>query len=189
MLEKVIMAGFGGQGLLFMGKLVAQIMMDQGKHVTYFPSYGAEVRGGTANCHVIISEDEIYSPVIEAASTLVIMNGPSYVRFAPRLEPDGLLLLNTSIATEYEPIDSGTIIEIPATEEANTLGDPRVANMVMMGAYAEARNFVSIDVVLDQLAKVLAVKKPEMLTVNRAAINRGREILRENAEAGQFAVS
>lgn len=188
MLEKVIMAGFGGQGLLFMGKLVAQIMMDQDNHVTYFPSYGAEVRGGTANCHVIISDDAIYSPVIEAASTLVIMNGPSYERFAPRLEPDGLLLLNTSIATDCEPIDSGTIIEIPATDEANALGDPRVANMVMMGAYVEARDLVPIDVVLDELAKVLAKKKPEMLTVNKAAIDRGRQILREKAEAGQFAV-
>jgi len=174
MLEKVIMAGFGGQGLLFMGKLFAQIMMEQGKHVTYFPSYGAEVRGGTANCHVIASDDEIYSPVIEAATTLVILNGPSYARFAPRLERDGLMLLNTSI--------------IAATDEANALGDLRVANMVMMGAYAEARKFVPIDVVTTALADMLAQKRPEMVEINTAAINRGREILREKVQAGGLAL-
>jgi len=188
MLEKVIMAGFGGQGLLFMGKLVAQIAMDSGKHITYFPSYGAEVRGGTANCHVIISDSEIYSPVIEAASTLVIMNGPSYTRFAPRLERDGLMLLNTSLVGEYEPIGWGTIVEIPATGEANALGDVRVANMIMMGAYAEARKPAPIKAFVDALARALAAKRPEMLEINTAAINRGREILNEKAESGQLAL-
>jgi len=186
MLEKVIMAGFGGQGLLFMGKLFAQIMMEQDKHITYFPSYGAEVRGGTANCHVIVSDDEIHSPVIEAATTLIILNGPSYARFAPRLERDGLMLLNTSIVGEYKPIGWGTILEIPATDEANALGDLRVANMVMMGAYAEARKFVPIDVVTDTLADMLAEKRPEMLEINTAAINRGREILHEKLQAGEL---
>ena len=188
MLEKVIMAGFGGQGILFMGKLVAQIMMDQDQHVTYFPSYGAEVRGGTANCHVIASDDEIYSPIVDTASTLVIMNGPSYTRFSARLERDGLMLLNTSIIRDYKPIGWGTTLEIPATEEANALGNVRVANMIMMGAYAQARRLAPMDVVIDELKKVLAKKKPEMLEINTAAIRRGREILLEKAAAGELVI-
>jgi len=188
MLEKVIMAGFGGQGLLFMGKLVAQIMMEQGRHVTYFPSYGAEVRGGTANCHVILSDEEIYCPVVETANSLVIMNTPSYIRFAGCLAPDGLMFLNTSIVQDYKPAGLGTIIEIAATDEANDLGSPRVANMVMMGAYIEARNLMPMDVLLSGLAGVLAGKKAEMLAVNTAAVRRGQEIIRQLVDSGKLAV-
>jgi len=178
MLEKTIMAGFGGQGLLFMGKLLAQIMMQQGKKITYFPSYGAEVRGGTCHCHVIVSDDDIHSPIVESATTLVIMNGPSYTRFAPLLERDGLLLLNTSIVRDYKPLGWGRIIEVPATDEANELGDVRTANMVMMGAYIETRKLATLDALKDELARVLAGKRPEMLAINTAAIDRGVEIAR-----------
>ena len=190
MVEKVIMAGFGGQGLLFMGKLVAQIMMDHDAHVTYFPSYGAEVRGGTANCHVIISDDEIHCPVVERASTLVIMNAPSYVHFAPRLAPDGLMLLNTSIVHEHDASACrGRIVEIAATDEANAIGNPRVGNMVMMGAYVEARKLMPMDVLIEGLAKTLSTKKPEMLQVNTLAVQRGREIIRQKVDSGELALA
>ena len=185
MIEKVIMAGFGGQGLLFMGKLVAQISMDQGRHVTYFPSYGAEVRGGTANCHVVISDDEIHSPIVDHASSLVIMNGPSYTKFAGLLEPDGLMLLNTSIVQGHTPgACAGRIVEIDATNEANAIGNLRVGNMVMMGAYIEARKLMSMDEVTEGLKRTLSAKKPEMVEINLAAVQRGREIMREKMESG-----
>ena len=89
MLERVIMAGFGGQGMMFIGKLLAQAGMEDGRNVTYFPAYGAEVRGGTANCHVVMSSEEISSPVVETADTLIIMNQPSFAKFAPGSSPTG----------------------------------------------------------------------------------------------------
>ena len=186
MVEKVIMAGFGGQGLLFMGKLVAQISMDNGRHVTYFPSYGAEVRGGTANCHVVISDDEIHCPIVEHASSLVIMNTPSYSHFAPRLDPHGLMLLNTSIVQGYNRSDcKGQLVEIAATDEANAIGNPRVGNMIMMGAYVEARKLMSMDEVVDGLKRALSSKKPEMLEINLAAVTRGRDIMRQKIDKGE----
>ena len=185
MLEKVIMAGFGGQGLLFMGKLVAQAMMNQGKHVTYFPSYGAEVRGGTAHCHVIISDDEIHSPVADTATALVIMNDQSYARFAPCLQSDGLLFLNTSIVHGHEDT-KGITVPIAASDEANELGNMRVGNMIMMGAYIEARKLMSHETLVEYLSKTLTTKKPEMLKVNLAAVARGRDIIRQRVESGEL---
>lgn len=188
MLEKVIMAGFGGQGLLFMGKLIAQIMMDQGKHVTYFPSYGAEVRGGTAHCHVVISDDEIHCPVVDRATSLVIMNVQSYGRFAPLLRPDGLMLLNTSIVQQHEASEcKGQIVEVAATDEANAMGNPRVGNMIMMGAYIEARKLMTIDEVVAGIKRSLSTKKPEMLEINLAAVKRGQEIMRQKMNTGAAA--
>ena len=190
MVEKVIMAGFGGQGLLFMGKLVAQISMDSGRHVSYFPSYGAEVRGGTANCHVVISDDEIHCPVVEHASSLIIMNTPSYSHFAPRLESDGLMLLNTSIVQGHNRADcKGQIVEIAATDEANAIGNLRVGNMIMMGAYIEARKLMSMDDVLAGLKRSLSTKKPEMLQINIAAVNRGRELMRQKIDKREVVLS
>jgi len=187
--EKVIMAGFGGQGLLFMGKLVAQISMDQGRHVTYFPSYGAEVRGGTANCHVVISDDDIHSPIVEQASSLIIMNALSYTKFAPLLEPDGLMLLNTSIVQDYQPSACrGRIVPINASDEANAMGNLRIGNMVMMGAYIEARKLMSMDEVVDGLKRSLSTKRPEMVEINLAAVRRGREIMRRKIDGGVMAV-
>jgi len=181
MVEKVIMAGFGGQGLLFMGKLVAQIAVDQGRHVTYFPSYGAEVRGGTANCHVVISDDEIHSPVVEQPSSLIIMNALSYTKFAPLLEPDGLMLLNTSIVQDYQASSCrGRIVEINASDEASAIGNIRVGNMVMMGAYIEARKLMTMDEVVDGLKRSLSTKKPGMIEINLVAVQRGRDIMRNS---------
>jgi 2-oxoglutarate ferredoxin oxidoreductase subunit gamma len=97
MTEKIILAGFGGQGMMLLGKLLAQAAMADGKQVTYFPSYGTEVRGGTAVYHLIVSSEEIFSPIIEEADTLIVMNQPSYQKFKGMLKPDGLLLLNTSM--------------------------------------------------------------------------------------------
>jgi len=172
------MAGFGGQGILFMGKLLAQLMMEQGKQITYFPSYGAEVRGGTANCHVIISDDDIHSPVADTATTLIIMNAPSYERFAPLLEDDGLMILNTSMVQKHQPVERGTIIEIPATDEANALGNVRIANMLMLGAYLERRKILPMDVLIDYLPSLLGARKAQLLEINVAALRRGQELAR-----------
>jgi len=142
MTERVIMAGFGGQGMMLLGKLLAAVAMDEGREVTFFPSYGAEVRGGTAHCHVVISDEPIYSPIVERADSLIIMNQPSYGKFRPRLKPGGLLLLNTSMADPDPAQERGSpcvYLSIPATDTANQLGNVRVANVVMLGAYAAVR--------------------------------------------------
>jgi len=175
MLEQAIMAGFGGQGLMFMGKLVAKTMMDEGLYVTYFPSYGAEVRGGTAHCHVIVSSDEIASPVIETADTLVVMNQPSYERFKTRVAPEGVVLVNASLVDPVDPPAAGMILEVPATQTASDLGDVRVANMVMTGAYNAVRKFVPFDKLIAQMKEAFGEKKSGIWDLNASAVEAGRE--------------
>ena len=175
MLERAIIAGFGGQGLMFLGKLTAKIMMDEGLRVTYFPSYGAEVRGGTANCHVIISSEEIASPMVEEADTLVMMNQPSYERFRPRLAPEGILLINSSLVNATNPPQAKLILEVPATQMASDLGDVRVANMVMMGVYNVIRDFAPFDKLIEQMKKAFGESKAAIHDINTRAIEAGRK--------------
>jgi 2-oxoglutarate ferredoxin oxidoreductase subunit gamma len=174
-LERVILAGFGGQGMMFIGKMLAQIGMEDGHHVTYFPSYGAEVRGGTANCHVVISSGEISSPVVETADTLVIMNQPSFAKFAPRLKPDGMMLVNSTLVDAGE---DDRVIPIAATQTASDIGDVRVANLVVMGAYNEMKGFCTPDHVLDCLKRSLTGRKQAMFEANRAAFESGCQAAR-----------
>jgi len=175
MLEQAIMAGFGGQGLMFMGKLVAKTMMDEGLYVTYFPSYGAEVRGGTANCHIIVSSDEIASPIVEVADTLLVMNQPSYERFKTRVAPDGVVLVNVSLVDPVDPPAAKMILDVPATQTASDLGDVRVANMVMMGAYNAVRKFVPFEKLLAQMKGAFGEKKSGIWDLNAKAVEAGRE--------------
>lgn len=175
MRERIIIAGFGGQGVLFLGKLLAQAMMHEGKHVTYFPSYGPEVRGGRANCHVIISPDEIFSPIITEADTVFAMSQPAWDFFATHLRPDGLAILNTSIVDPGGRHDPGRSVAVPATEVANELGDVRVANMAMLGAYNARRTLLSPDALLEHLAAALGERKATLFELNRQAIHKGME--------------
>ncbi len=137
--ERAIAAGFGGQGVMLLGQLLARAMLMRGLNVTFILSYGAEVRGGFAFCHVCISSDEIYSPVVEDADTLIIMNQDALNRFGGSLKPDGMALVNTSLVELGAPPGPGTFLRIPATEMASDLGDVRAANMVMLGAYDRLR--------------------------------------------------
>jgi 2-oxoglutarate ferredoxin oxidoreductase subunit gamma len=183
MQERAILAGFGGQGLMFMGKLTAKMMMDQGLHVTYFPSYGAEVRGGTANCHVIVSSDEIASPIVEQADTLVIMNQPSYERFKSRLAPEGVMLVNVSLVEPTDPPPAKRILEVPATQMASDLGDVRCANMVMMGVYNVERDFVPFDALIEQMKKAFGERKSSVWDLNERALEAGRAFAGEHVPA------
>lgn len=145
--EKIIIAGFGGQGIMYLGKLICQAGMRMGLNVTYIPSYGAEVRGGTANCHVVLSDRTIASPVVGSATTLIIMNEPSLLKFESSLSPDGLLLLNSSLIKIKPKRNDIRIEPVPATETAHRLGDVRVANVVMLGRYLRCRDLLSVDIV------------------------------------------
>lgn len=174
MTEKIILAGFGGQGMMLLGKLLAQAAMSDGKYVTFFPSYGTEVRGGTAVYHLIISTEEIFSPLIEEADTLIIMNQPSYLKFKGMLKPNGLLMLNISmIKPENSPDAMMTICPVPATETASKLGNVLVSNIVMLGAYLAIKKIFSADLILDQLQTMLKGKKGNLFSINKQALESG----------------
>jgi 2-oxoglutarate ferredoxin oxidoreductase subunit gamma len=178
-IERTIMAGFGGQGMMLMGKVYAAAAMTEGKEVTFFPSYGAEVRGGTAHCHVIISADDIYAPIVEVADSLVIMNQPSYTKFRPRLKEGGLLMVNTSLTALDPAVEDGSsirILAVPVTEIANELGNVRVANTIMLGACTALRPILRPEAVLSALEKTLTGVKAHLIDINRIAFSKGIEL-------------
>lgn len=182
MLERVIMAGFGGQGMMFIGKLLAQAGMEEGFNVTFFPSYGAEVRGGTAHCHVVISSEEISSPSVGTADTLIIMNQPSLEKFLPRLKPDGLMLTNSTMV-EAGPDDR--ITSVPLSKIASEIGNIRVANIVALGAYQKLRPLSkNTDGIIDCLKRALTGKKQAMLNINRKAFEEGGKAVSPGGSIG-----
>ena len=183
MLERAIMAGFGGQGLMFMGKLTAKMMMDEGLYVTYFPSYGAEVRGGTAHCHVIVSSNEIPSPVAAEVDTLIIMNQRSYEKFKSHPSPEGIILVNSSLAAATDPPPVARLLDIPATQMASDLGNVRVANMVMMGAYNAVHNLLPFDKLIEQMKDAFGQRKSTIFDINIKAIEAGRDAVSELVNA------
>ncbi|HHT9117316.1 MAG TPA: 2-oxoacid:acceptor oxidoreductase family protein [Candidatus Hypogeohydataceae bacterium YC38] len=178
MTEKVILVGYGGQGMMLFGRLLAQAAMLDGKQVTFFPSYGTEVRGGTACYHLIVSTEEIYSPVVEEADTLIAMNQPAYLKSRDYLRPNSLLLLNSSMVRREDNYNGIEVYEIPATEIANELGNVVASNMVMMGAYNYIKKLISIPLFLNCLKQTLRGKKAALYEINKLALERGEEYLK-----------
>jgi len=177
--EEVIIAGFGGQGILLAGRLLAQTAMKAGKEVTYMPSYGAEVRGGTANCMVVIADEPIACPVVGRPDSLIIMNKASLNKFAPRLKDGGLLVMNSSLIDEQPQLaDTIEILAVPANDLAVELGSLKSANMVAMGAYLQSKGIFSADAAARCLADVLARRYHRTLPVNTEALRRGAEFAR-----------
>jgi len=184
MQHDIIVAGWGGQGVLLLGKLLARGCMELGRQVTYFPSYGTEVRGGTANCHVKISDGEIYSPLVEHPTALVVMNQPSYRRFRPALHPEGWLLVNgTMVSLEEEDARRERTLSVPATEVAGRLGHLVVANMVMLGALNQVLGLLPVETIERCLREQLTGAKVELLPVNLRALAAGAEAVRQRAAA------
>jgi len=177
--ERVIMAGWGGQGMMMLGKLVAWIMMQQGKHVSYFPCYGAEVRGGSAHCHLVFSDEPIHSPVVEHADTIILMSQPAYTRFRGRLKPDGLLLSNATLVEGAQAEHAQRLISAPASAVADDLGDTRVANMVMLGVYNAVKRFAPDEAALAGIEKAFAGAKPAVRHINIEAYGRGMALAME----------
>jgi len=149
----------------------------RGLQVTFIPAYGPEVRGGTAHCEVVLSGEPIPSPLVEQADTLIILNQPSYDKFRPLLKPDGVALLNSSMA-QPDPGDKRSLL-IPATEAANGLGNVRVTNLVALGAYAQVRGGVPLEAVMGVLGKELTGARAHLLEVNRQAFLKGRELAKK----------
>lgn len=175
MQSDVIMAGFGGQGILLIGKMLAYAGMHEGKEVSWLPSYGPEMRGGTANCTVVISDRPVGSPVIRSPRAVLAMNLPSLDKFEPDVRPGGLLLINTSLIARKSTRDDVTVINVPANEIANELGNRRGANMVALGAYLGATGAVSVEGIIDVIRETFAAK-PGVIDINITALNRGHEI-------------
>ncbi len=167
--EKIIAAGSGGQGIMLLGKLLAEAGMRAGLRVTWLPSYGAEVRGGTANCMVVISKSEVGSPYVEKADTLIVMNQPSLGKFLPRLRKGGLLLYNSSLAKA--PDKTGMDVRgYPFTETAAAAaGSLKAANMSALGAYIAIKKMFSAEKILE----IIKQQKRELLEMNRKALLAG----------------
>lgn len=175
-MTKTIFAGFGGQGVLMMGYSYAHAAMNEGYEVTFLPSYGAEVRGGTANCTVAVSDEDIASPIASEPDFLVVMNNPSLYSFQNRITLDGVVFLNSSMIQSRPTRKDVEIIEIPAGEIAAELGNPRVQNIVMMGAYVKKTGLVSPETYLKSLKKIIGEKKKSTMDVNRKAFTAGFEL-------------
>ncbi len=175
MREELIVAGFGGQGIMFTGTLLSQAAMMEGKFVTYFPSYGAEVRGGTAHCSVIIADLAIGSPVITNPDSLLILNKPSLDRFGPRLKKEGLLVLNSTLIEDETVVNCAQVVRLPATDIAENIGQIRVANIVALGKYLAIRKIVRQESIYQALEVLLAKKKKELIEVNKKALLAGYE--------------
>jgi 2-oxoglutarate ferredoxin oxidoreductase subunit gamma len=176
MLIKTVFAGFGGQGVLSMGLSLAQAAMLEGKNVTYLPSYGAEVRGGTANCTVAVSDEEIASPVASSPDFVVAMNQPSLVRFQNQIQSGGVLFINSSLIDAEISRGDIEIVRVPANSIAEELGSPKSANMVMLGAFTKKSNLVSSESVIEELKSTLK-KKHKLIAINQKALMTGYELV------------
>ncbi len=175
MQKDVIMAGFGGQGILLIGKMLAYAGMQEGKEVSWMPSYGPEMRGGTANCTVVISDRPVGSPVIQNPRSVVAMNLPSLDKFESAVRPGGLLVINTSLINREAERDDVQVLLVPANQIANELGNPRGANMVALGAYVAASGAVSSEVI-EQVVRDTFASKPKVIDVNIEALHKGFEL-------------
>ena len=176
MLIKTIFAGFGGQGVLSMGLNLAQAAMHENRYVTYLPAYGAEVRGGTANCTVSVSDDEIASPVASSPTFVVAMNQPSMIRFQNRIQSGGIFFLNSSLINEQVNRGDMEIVNIPANALAEEMGNVKSANMIMLGAFIKKSNIVHLDSIVECLNVVLKGNK-KLMIINTDALKKGYDLL------------
>lgn len=177
MLIKTIFAGFGGQGVLSMGLNLAQAGMVEGRQVTYLPAYGAEVRGGTANCTVAISDEEIASPVASSPDFVVAMNQPSLVRFQNQIRSGGILFINSSIVEAKIFRGDIEIVEVPASRMADEMKSPKSANMIMLGAFVRKTGLVLLSTLVQGLESTMK-GKPKLIDINKRALEAGYSFLK-----------
>lgn len=181
-MEELIVAGFGGQGVLSLGMTLAYAGMVENKEISWMPSYGPEMRGGTANCIVILSDNKISSPILSQFDSAIVLNQPSMDKFAPRIKPGGLLLYesgNIFKPSERTDID---IIGIPATTEALKMKNAKVMNMIILGAYLQLKPVVQNDSIIEALTKVLPEKYHNLLPINRQALELGEHLAKQIKE-------
>ena len=169
-------AGFGGPGIMSLGKILADATCHStDKKVTFFPSYGAEQRGGTANCYVVISDEEIGAPLGDVMDDVIVMNGASLTKFLPRVRPGGRLFVNSSIATQEVERTDITVVKAPVTELALQLGNAKVLNVIMLGVYLGFTQVIAPEIVWDTIEQKLG-GKAELLPLNREAFRKGLSV-------------
>ncbi len=175
MTKKTVFAGFGGQGVLMMGYVLAVAAMREGMEVTYLPSYGAEVRGGTANCTVVVSDEEIFSPVASSPDYGVIMNKPSLVKYEGMIKEKGTIILNSSLVDTVPPREDLDVVMVPANDIAKKLGSDRTINMIMLGAFVAKTKITSLDAIMAGLTEIVKGKKASVMKLNRKGLDKGAE--------------
>jgi 2-oxoglutarate ferredoxin oxidoreductase subunit gamma len=175
MTKKTVFSGFGGQGVLMMGYVLAVSAMRDGKEVTYLPSYGAEVRGGTANCTVVVSDEEIFSPVASSPDYAVIMNNPSLIKYEGMIKEGGTIILNSNLVVTVPPRNDLEIVKVPANDIAKELGSERTINMIMLGAFVAKTKITSLDSIMKGLAEIVKGKKAGVMQLNRKGLDKGAE--------------
>ena len=175
--NQIVIAGFGGQGLLFSGKVLAYAGMVEGRYLSWLPSYGPEMRGGTANCNVILSDREIGSPIVTRPDILMVMNAPSLDKFEKDVAPGGKIFIDSSLIGRKIEREDVTAYYIPATAMAREMGAPGLANMVLLGALVKATGCVTDEGLDAGLIKVIPARKADMLEINRKALKAGMDAL------------
>ncbi|MEA5152419.1 MAG: 2-oxoacid:acceptor oxidoreductase family protein [Oscillospiraceae bacterium] len=175
MTKQFIFAGFGGQGMLLIGKFLAMACMLDGKHVSWLPSYGPEMRGGTANCSVIVSDEDVASPMVDKADVIVAMNLPSLDKFESYVKPGGVLVINSSIIERKSTRDDVTVVYCDANKIAETINNPKGANVAILGAMMAKADIVSVDKMVEAIRIELGEKKLRFLEGNKKALVAGME--------------
>jgi 2-oxoglutarate ferredoxin oxidoreductase subunit gamma len=175
--EEIIFAGFGGQGIMVMGTVLAWAAMREGFKVTWMPSYGAEVRGGTAHSMVVISDEMVPSPVVTNPTACVVMNRPSMDRYEDSLTPSGTLIVNSTLIDRRAARNDINVLEIPVTQIATDLGNMRCANMIALGALNAKLKIVSMRALVDALKEVIPPDKRDLIPVNEEALKEGAKLV------------
>ncbi|TYB32186.1 MAG: 2-oxoacid:ferredoxin oxidoreductase subunit gamma [Candidatus Mcinerneyibacterium aminivorans] len=175
--HRIIMAGFGGQGIMVMGSMLTYAAMKEGKETSWIPSYGVEQRGGTANCSVVVSDEIIAAPIVDNPDMAIIMNRPSLDKFEPRMVKNGLLLINDSIVEREVERDDLEVIRIKANDIAIELGNKRIANMVMLGALTKKTGIVKIETLKNSLKDVLSKRRHDLIGINQKALDKGADLV------------
>lgn len=173
MTREIIVSGFGGQGVVSSGIILAHAGMIENKHVTFFPSYGAEMRGGTANCSVVISSEPVASPIVANPDIVIVMNEPSLTRFEPTVKPDGLVFFNQTLIKSRPKRTDVLVIPVEANAIAEELGQGRIANMVMIGVMAKKTGLLGLETLKKAQRKRFLKASEEQLSLNDKALERG----------------
>ena len=180
MIERIIIAGFGGQGVILAGKLLAYTGMVEGKHVSHIPSYGVEMRGGTANCAVIVSDNEVASPLVPHPTSLVVMNRPSLDKFEEKVQPEGKIFVNESLIDRKVNRGDVRVFYIPANDIAGKAGSGRTSNMVMIGAWIAVTDMLDKERVKSSLGEVVSKRNIKYNEINYKAIDMGYDYIKQN---------
>jgi len=174
--EDIFIAGFGGQGVILLGKIICLAAMGEGKHVSHIPSYGAEMRGGTANCSVIVSDEEIASPLVPSPSVCIVLNTPSLIKFQPMVRKGGLLIWNRSLIDVKPERKDIELLDLAANDLAEEAGSYKSANMAALGALLKKRpGIASLDAVAACLDQAVSARHRELNAINRKALAKGYE--------------